>query len=184
MYLRLVNSSAAVLFTMSSFQAFPASCIRESEQLEKTAVLFTGVIKGVTLEPEGIEVPDVAKVPIDVPIETLEEVPDGEDFTIEGCSSVCFSWTGTVEDLPATYVRQWRMLYVDVYDVWRGSVAQKETVYLVGSRMPEVGQEFAMGFYETQISPLSYEGTCQPLLVGDTLSDFVSKETPPIYSYR
>ncbi|QIB66712.1 hypothetical protein [Kineobactrum salinum] len=174
---------AFILGVASNF-AYSRSCIPEQEIFDQAEVLFSARVRGIMQEPDDVPPPPAAVVQLPIDSSFFDGVPSGDEITIEGSSSIRFTWTGTVDDLPAYYSRSWWVLYVDVIDVWRGNPRPKEIIYTFRSGLAEtLGARITVGFADGAISPNLFIDSCQSVYVEDELDRLQIDIGLPIFSY-
>lgn len=183
--MRFHDATCLLAIVLLSNTSWATTCVPRSELIARAEVVFSAVARQISLEPAGIEPPDVAILNLPIYEEDFAGLPRGAQTTVGGCAgSDCFTWTGTREDLPATQTRTWVRIEVEVKDVWRGNVRALETVYAAGTQWPPLGDLFVMAFPSERSDPLSFRGPCQLLLLDQDLDEFRNEQGKPLYSYK
>ncbi len=184
-YSRIGKVLIALALIFFSEASLATSCSLTERAVARSNVVFTAIAHRISLEPQGVKTPKIAKINLNIGDAAFQGVNPGEEVTVSGRNgSIGYTWTGTKEDLPALKTLSWVEIEVRVKDVWRGSVQANEVIYAAGTQWPLLGEPFLMGFPADRVNPLSFLGPCQPLVQGEELNELLLHMEAPLYSYE
>lgn len=161
------------------------TCADARDVMASADLIFSAIPTQVTQEPAGVKIPSIARHRIDLPPEAVTNFPRGHVFEIQSCSPACRTWSGTIDDLPATVVDPWYEITLEVRKIWRGSRSLARVIY--STRKLGVGEEVLFALREQEGEPLSFGGPCAwgvSVFHGSRLDEFGDILGDPVYESK